>query len=90
MEVLTKVAFSLDAENQSELNKNLVSLSSGFVQPPYWIDLIAAMPLGRYIVKYIPAAHKNQLKPLLELAIKLVQGRRKDTQVSKKKVLVFF
>lgn len=88
MEVLTKIGFSLDAPNQLELNNTLVSLSTAFTRPSDWINLLAAIPLGRHLVKYVPAAYKNQLQPFIEIATKLVNERREESHSTKKVFII--
>lgn len=90
MEILTKLVFSLDVPNQSDLNKTLVSLSQSICKPPYWINIIAALPFGRHLVKYIPSAYKNQLQPLIDIAVKLVTERRQEKDGKSKEVCILF
>lgn len=76
MQILLKMAFSLDYPNQSQNNKLFVTLSKNFVQSPNWINEIAALPLVRYMIKYIPSGYKRHLKPFIQTAVDLVKARR--------------
>lgn len=87
MQILLKMAFSLDYPNQSQNNKLFVTLSKNFIQSPNWIDEIAALPLVRYIIKYLPSGYKRHLKPFIQTAIDLVKARREKPNMEHEDIL---
>ena len=78
MEILLAMAFSIDCPNQSELSNTLVELNCRFINPPSWVNKLASLPFGDRLVHYIPRAYKNQLKPFLDIAKKIVDSRKKE------------
>eukprot|EP00111_Clytia_hemisphaerica_P003611 TCONS_00010304-protein len=78
MQIITKMAFSLDCSNQSDLNKQLVQLSHLFTRPPTWLQSCSSLPIIGNLLKLSPWGFNSSLHQFIKIATDIVVERRKE------------